>query len=315
VPVPRYAAPLFSAFLGCLYASLFFLGHETGHGAVLRARLAQDLLMWAAFLIFLVSPTLWRVWHNKVHHAHTNSVDFDPDNFGTLSAYKAFRSVRIVAVFTPGSGRWLSWLYLPTWFTVHAQVVLWIQSHQCRGFESLNRKRAAAESLAMAAFWTWLAGQLGAWPALLLIVIPMLVANTIIMSYVVTNHFLRPLVDRPDPLENTMSVTTHPTMDLIHFNFSHHVEHHLFPAMSSRYAPLVRAKLRQYAGERFLAPPHARALLLVFRTPRIHDQSNALVNPATGHRIVFTDITKALCSATLGHPTKTPGGMAYEPEA
>src|SRR5882672_1981116 len=57
MPLPRCAAILLSVLSGCMYASLFFLGHETGHGAVIRARRAQDMLLWAAFLIFLVSPT------------------------------------------------------------------------------------------------------------------------------------------------------------------------------------------------------------------------------------------------------------------
>jgi len=280
-----------------MYSSLFFLGHEVGHGAVVKPRSAQDLLMWPAFLIFLLSPTLWRVWHNKVHHTQTNRKDYDPDNFGTLASYNQFTSVRVVVALTPGSGRWASLIYLPTWFTVHSQIVLWVQSRRCRGFESLDRQRAVAESTGMAAFWAFLAVELGFWSSLWVIVIPMMTANAVIMSYITTNHLLRPLVDHPDALSTSMSVTTHPLLDLIHFNFSHHVEHHLFPSMSSKYTPLVRAKLRRYAPDRFVPPPHATALFLVFRTPRVHDERGALVDPASGRRTSFAAIDKAVCAA------------------
>jgi fatty acid desaturase len=291
---------MLSAACGVLYGSLFFLGHEVGHGAVVRSHGMQTLLMWPAFTIFLLSPTLWRVWHNRVHHQHTNRDTHDPDNFGALGSYLDSRAVRFTALLTPGSGRWPSLLYLPTWFTVHSQIVLWRQSRHCRGFESLNRPRAIIESAAMAAFWCGLGAQLGAWAALEVIVVPMLVANASIMSYIVTNHLLRPLVEENDPLASSMSVTTHRLLDLVHFNFSHHTEHHLFPAMSSKYLPLVRAGLRRHAGGHYLAPPHWKALLMVFRTPRIHAGNGTLVDPASGRAVSVDRVTEALAAADPG---------------
>jgi hypothetical protein len=49
--------------------------------------------------------------------------------------------------------------------------------------------------------------------------------------------------DGPDSLSTTMSVSTFRVVDWLLFNFSHHVEHHLFPSMSPRYYPLVRQSL------------------------------------------------------------------------
>ena len=301
IPLPAAAALLLSVVAGGLYGSLFFLGHDVGHGAVVRSRKAQWALMWPAFSIFVLSPTLWRVWHNKVHHGHTNRDDYDPDNFGFPASYELW-SVRLASALTPGSGRWPSLLYLPTWVTVQSQLVLWRQSRRCRGFESLNRTRAIAETAVMALFWVGLGLTIGVWPSLLAIVVPMLVANTSVMSYVATNHLLQPLVDDDDQLAASMSVTTHPWLDLIHFNFSHHVEHHLFPAMSSKYFPLVRAKLRRHAGDRYLAPPYWRALRMVFRTPRFHDPHDVLVDPASGRRVSVADVAEALRAGAAGQP-------------
>ena len=294
VPALASESVILSCLCGCLYASLFFLGHEAGHGTILRSKAGQDLVMAMAFTPFLLSPTLWRVWHNKVHHAHPNCEANDPDNFGTLSTFIRFRSSRFIVNLTPGRRSLLGVFYLPIWFIVQAQAVLWIQSHRCSGFESLNRQRAVAESFCMVLFWILLGLQLGPLLTLLVILIPIMVANTIIMSYISTNHLLRPLVKAPDILESSMSVTTYRWLDLIHFNFSHHVEHHFFPSMSSKYAPCVREKLRQYAKDRYLAPPHWTAFRMVLLTPRIHDEDGALIDPKTNLRVPFDEITKAL---------------------
>jgi fatty acid desaturase len=288
------AAILLSVLSGGLCASLFFLGHECGHGAILKRRWAQDLLMFPAFLIFVLSPTLWRVWHNDVHHVRTNSAVDDPDNFGSMTACRQSRIVGLVAAMTPGSGRWRTLLYFAIWFTVHAQVVQWIQSYRCGGFEALDRRRAAVETLLMAGFWLGLGLAIGAHRSVLVIVLPMMIANAIIMSYISTNHLLRPLLARPNPLDDSMSVATHPLLDRIHFNFSYHVEHHLFPPMSPKFAPLIRLKLHQHAPRQLLVPSHLAALQMVFRSPRIHDDNGDLVDPKTGRRLSFSELTDEL---------------------
>ncbi len=229
-PVRTVAAPL-SVLSGVLSASLFFLGHECVHGSIVQRRWLQDLLASAAFIIFVLSPTFWRTWHNNVHHLLTNSPEDDPDNFDGLESYHQSRLVRLLVALTPGTGRRRTLLYFAVWFTVHVQVVQWYQSHRCRGFTTLNRRRAAIETFVMAVFWLVLAWAIGIYGTLLVIVLPMIVANAIIMSYIATNHLLLPLNAGSNPLDDSMSVITHPLLNRIHFNFSYHVEHHFFPAI------------------------------------------------------------------------------------
>ena len=112
---------------------------------------------------------------------------------------------------------------------------------------------------------------LSGWPAACYVVaIPMVVANAIVMSYIITNHWVRPLCLRRDTLATSMSVRTWPVIDRIHFHFSHHVEHHLFPALGSNYYPLVRASLCELVRDRYICPSHYRALMAVFSTPRLY---------------------------------------------
>jgi hypothetical protein len=115
------------------------------------------------------------------------------------------------------------------------------------------------------------------------------------MSYIATNHLLLPLNTVSNPLDDSMSVTTHPMLDRVHFNFSYHVEHHLFPTMSPKFAPLVRAKLQQFVPGRLLAPGHLAARQMVFHTPRMHDANGDLIDPTTGRRVGFVEVVEALC--------------------
>lgn len=295
LPLPWYAAVPISVGVGVLYASLFFFGHEVGHGAIIRSRRGQTAVLYITCLIYCLSPHLWQIWHNHAHHGRTNEPDRDPDSFGTLEHFRRNPVSQALAAFAPGSGHWLSAFFLLTFFTAQSHYVLWLNSFT-EEFQRLDRRRAKLESVAMATFWVVVAVWAGPGGAVLGVVIPMLTVNCVMMSYVVTNHMLRPLVTRPNALDTTMSVSTSKVLDLLFFNFSHHVEHHLFPSMSPRYYPLVRRSLRRLVGDRYLAPSHWRALRLVFRTPRLYADSHTLVDARGDSRVSTATVEAALRS-------------------
>jgi fatty acid desaturase len=277
------------------YVALMFFGHEVAHGATLRSERLQDAVLWFSCAIFVVSSHLWRHWHNRLHHGRTNVPSADPDRYDLVEDLA--RSPALVrwltTRFAPGSGRWPSALYLFIAFTVHGQAVLWLHSRRQRS-RDFRWARALGETAMVAAFWVGLGLSVGPRGALLVIVIPMLLANAIVMAYITTNHMLRPLTDVPDCLATTMSVTTLRAIDAIHLHFSHHVEHHLFPAMSPRYYPLVRRSLERHAGGRYLAPSHWRALSTLYQTPRHYATYDELINPLTGRRLPLATVEARL---------------------
>jgi fatty acid desaturase len=305
-PLPWYAALGIGIALGCLYASLFFFGHEVGHGAVIRSRGGRTAVLYISCLIYGLSPHLWLIWHNHAHHGHTNMPEHDPDTFGTLEQFSRNRYSQILARFAPGSGHWLSALYLPTFFTLQSHGVLWLYSFG-PVFRQFRRRRAMLDSAGMAVFWIAAALWAGPRGSLFAIVVPMITVNVVMLSYVVTNHMLRPLADGPDSLTTTMSVSTFKPIDLLFFHFSHHVEHHLFPSMSPRYYPLVRWSLRRHAADRYLAPAHWRAMLLVFRTGRLYVDAHTLVRPADGQRVAIDAVEAALRAGRLRPAPDVPG--------
>lgn len=288
-------ALLGAMFLGNLYASLMVIGHEILHGATVRSHKVQDLCFYFSGLIFCLSPHLWRIWHGQVHHPHTNIKGEDPDSLGTLEEYITGSAVyRFSIKLIPGSGHWLSYFSLFFFFTLQTQMVLWHSSKRIAGFKHLHRRRAVWESVAMMIIWLALAILLGLRGTIFVIVIPMLAANFIMSAYIITNHMLRPLTDRRDTLTTTISVATLRLIDAIHFNASHHVEHHLFPATPGSSYPLIRQCLSKVVGEEYLCPPHWWALLVAYRVPGLYEDANTLIEPNSGRRVRIADVETML---------------------
>jgi fatty acid desaturase len=103
------------------------------------------------------------------------------------------------------------------------------------------------------------------------------------MSYILTNHSLSPLTGVNDPLLNSLSVEVPEVLHRLHLRFGLHVEHHLFPAMSSAHAPLVQAALRAKFPDRYQSLPLLTALRRLAGTPRVYATPTRLVDPLSGH--------------------------------
>ncbi|MBA2541989.1 MAG: fatty acid desaturase [Deltaproteobacteria bacterium] len=64
--------------------------------------------------------------------------------------------------------------------------------------------------------------------------------------------------------------------------FGYHVEHHLFPAMSSRHAKDVRDVLQRRWPGRYRSMPLRTALAELHRTARVYKDAVTLIDPRTG---------------------------------
>lgn len=301
VPLSWPLAIVCSVLVGHLYGSLTFIGHDITHGASIRPGRLRTLVTYLSFAVYGVSPHLWVAWHHQAHHGQTNVIGRDPDNFGTLDEFKNTDWLtRLMLRFAPGSGHPVSAVYLFLFFTLQGQGVLWTKSKQMPEFRNVRRRRVLVDTALLAAFWVTVAVLTGPWGALVVVLIPMMVSNFVVMSYIVTTHMLCPMVASRDTLRTSMGVTTNRLFDVLHFHFSHHLEHHLFPAMCSWYYPRVRQSLRRRLGVAYLAPAHGRALRAIFTTPRLYDRFQTLVDPFTGRRLAVDEVQAALAGSGGG---------------
>jgi fatty acid desaturase len=275
-------AILLSLVIGASFAGLTFVGHETLHGALVRNKALRRIVGWLSFMPFAISPRLWEAWHNRVHHGNTNRPGVDPDTYPTLHEYRESRAVRRVTDwFSPGRSRLAGVFSLLVGFSIQSSHVL-LTAGKSGVLSRAEQRLALLETLAAWAIWLALAVLIGPVPFLLAFGIPLVVANSIIMGLILTNHSLSPHTDVNDPLVNSLSVTGPRILEWLTLGFGYHVEHHLFPAMSARHARSLGSLLRQRWPERYQSLPYFEALLTLHRSPRVYRNNTTLLDPKTG---------------------------------
>jgi fatty acid desaturase len=269
------------------FVGLGFLGHEILHGTVIKRAWLRDLLGSLGFVSFWVGAKLWRKWHNMEHHAHTQHVDDDPDVGMTMEQLYSQPVLRWLYRFHPSVRNFGTFIAYSVFFQVHS-MRQFIKYN--REFKGKDRVTVWVQLLLPLTLWISLLVWMGPVKWLFAYLIPLLIANFVTICYITSNHDLNPITEVNDPLANSLSVTVPRWVDIIHFNFSHHVEHHLYPGMSGKYAPLVRAQVREMFPGQYFEMSMLHALKLLWITPRVYKDE-----------IEKVDMHRSLMYGTLGH--------------
>ncbi len=271
-----------SPVVGVAFAALMFLGHEILHGSVVRGSGARHLLGFLALLPFTLSPRLWVAWHNRVHHGHANDPAVDPDANPTRAQHEGSRRVRVITDhFALGRRSWSGPLGLTVGFSVQSMRVL-MMARRREYLTTRGHLAAIAETAAGVGLVALLAFVIGPIPFLLAFLVPLVIANTIVMAFIMTNHALSPITRDNDPVASSLTVTLPRWIEWLTLGFGYHVEHHLFPAMSARHAPRVRAVLAERWPDTYRSMPLVSALRLLHRTGRVYADETTLCDPRSG---------------------------------
>jgi fatty acid desaturase len=282
--VPFPVVPVLSIVIGLSFGGLMFLGHETMHGGVLRGRWgwAKSLVGTVCFAPLLLSPRLWQSWHNRKHHANGNRIGIDPDMYPSLTAYERSATTRFAMDnFALGGRRWRGLFSIVIGFTVQSTEIL-ISARKGLGLSARDHRVAIAGTVMAYALWVALAFVIGPFAFLFAFAIPHVIANAVVMSFIVTNHGLSPASDTNDPLVGSLSVTGPRWLEWLTLDFGYHVEHHLFPAASTRHGRAIRAELVAEWPERYKSMPIGSALSMLFKTGRVYRDATTLVDPRSG---------------------------------
>lgn len=281
--LPWPLVPLASLVIGVSFAGITFLAHETLHGGVVKQRTLKRVVGWIGFSPFVVSPKLWCVWHNREHHALANQPGLDPDMYPELSAYERSRLIRLITDgFSLGARRWTGLFSLMFGFTGQSAQILFA----ARRWGWMTRRQhlaAFVESGLGVAMWLAVAWLVGPLAFVFVFGVPLVVANAIVMAFILTNHGLSPLTPGVnDPLVNSLSVTLPRPLEWLTLGFGYHTEHHLFPSLSTRHAPAVRALLRAKYPGRYQSMTLPSALAALHRTARVYRDHVTLTDPRSG---------------------------------
>jgi len=292
---PKLALPLFLPFtlvMANAVVVLLFATHDLLHGSAIRG---QGPRRWVGFMglaVLWMPPTLWNAVHNRQHHGHTNSLA-DPDR-SYLESQPATWGKRIQHAFVPsdevtplglalgmGAAWWvhnlrslLSVLFGPHWKAATAIVPAPF------GVSRRERQAIVLELLLIIAAHAGVIAWIGLRPLPLLLGygLPLGLGYAVAMAYIYTNHMLCPLGEDNDPLANSVSLQLPAYFDLLHLNFSHHVEHHIFPGMNTNLYPLLRQILLERYPDRYQSLSGAEAWHRLMTTPRNYRDGRTLVS-------------------------------------
>jgi fatty acid desaturase len=280
VPAPLW--PVVALVIGCSMAGVTFVAHEALHGGVVRGRVLIRLIGWLGFLPFCISPQLWMAWHNRVHHNHCGHVGIDPDMYPTLEEYRTHRRSRVMADYFGLGRRRLRGIASLLFGLTGQSVQIMINARRTGILPRHLHRRAIVEAMMAVAVWATVAAVVGGTAFVFIYVLPLIVANSIVMMFILTNHNLSPLSTVNDPLVNSLSVTLPRVVEWLTLDFGFHVEHHLFPMMSNRRGRVVREVLRARFPERYQSMPLAAALRRLHNTARVYLDHTTLTDPNTG---------------------------------
>lgn len=229
---------------------LFAPLHETIHRTAFRSRVLNAAVAAACGFLLLLPPRWFRAYH-LAHHRHTQDPERDPE----------------LALPKPRSRR--AWLLhvsgLPYWYAAAAGLLRSAAGRpDTKVVPARERPAVVAEArffllgYALVAFGSLTAGSAA---ALLLWVLPALLAQPLLRLYLLAEHTGCPQV--PDMLRNSRTTLTNRLLRGLAWNMPYHVEHHAFPAVPFHALPQAHAVLRPRIA--VLAPGYAAVTAEIWR--------------------------------------------------
>lgn len=267
-----------------------FVTHDLLHTNIIKNQQLRWVVSLFGFAMQWVPPTLWKAVHNREHHNKANSLD-DPDRNYLQTQSNSWCKL-IQNFFVPSSN--MSPLFLiigltHSWgvyiFRNLSSILLFndgLSKYPPASFQvsSKERRAIAIELLLLIGIHFSILAYLEFNPIKVLLgyFLPIWLGHSIFMYYIFTNHLLCPMTSINDPLVNSLSLRVPKIFDLLHFNFSYHTEHHLFPNMNSDYYPLLQELLKTEYPERFNLLDGNEAWHLLLNTPRFYKDENTFTN-------------------------------------
>jgi fatty acid desaturase len=270
---------LLSFGIGYAFVGMGFLAHEILHGAVTKNPVLRSITGTIAFLPLMVGARLWRKWHNVEHHGNTQHPHDDPDAMGALESAIQRPIVKWMFKQVPALRSALLFFSFTFWFTLHAHMML---RRFLPDFKAHERPVVIFQAILPPLVWLGVLLLVGPLNFAFVFVLPWLMANFIAMSFIATNHLLNPITETNDPLLNSLTVRSPRWLEWLTLGFGYHIEHHVFPVLSPKYAHHVAAKLKELWPERYNELPHWKALLYLWKTPRLYRDHRNLIEPTTG---------------------------------
>jgi len=267
--------------MGNSIVTLGFFAHDFMHGSIQKkSRVTYNIISFLGFAMMFMPPTQWKYVHNIVHHGQTNYLD-DPD--------------RNYLYEQPNSwGKWIHNFFAPAidnpaWLIIIGLPASWLFHQFCHLSSVLffnkksvdyvpasfivtekDRLMIALQLFAVLCLHFSILFYLDFNPIKVILgyFLPLAIGHSVAMFYIYTNHLTCRMTSINDPLINSLSLRVPKIVDVLHFNFSYHTEHHIFPSINSNYYPLVQELIEVHYPNRMNLVNAGEAWRLLMETPR-----------------------------------------------
>ncbi len=287
---------LLSMIAGHSLGVIGFIGHEALHGTIIRDRKWQMIIGGYCLLPLALHPKVWKVWHNSQHHKHTQDPIYDPDCFGHIMLFRNSAVLQFIEKYLPGSKYFRSVFFLFYWYLFHTAIVVFYYS---KNFLD-SKARLTGQIYYISVLVIWISSAIftgGLNHFIFAFLIPIMISNLLMMSYISTQHFLSPLTpSKNDPLINSLTVRSPRWIEELHTNTGYHAEHHIFPSVNPKYAPVINVAIKQLWPNKLKEMNHLKALRQLYKTPRFYSRWDVLQNPRTGEKFetIYSDMNNSV---------------------
>jgi fatty acid desaturase len=161
-------------------------------------------------------------------------------------------------------------------------------------FSRRERLRIAFETTIMVGYQVGLGMWFGSSDWIWMGLTPSLLGAFLGMFYINTQHHTRPLLETNDPIGSSASVKLPRFFEILHMNFGHHVEHHIFPGMDNHYYPLMTPDLKRLLGPEYNEVSFVEAYRIMFKSSPFKDPHKTKGVPPTGSTSVPNTVGPAM---------------------
>ena len=253
-----WAQALNAVLLAFTFGQITFLGHDAGHGQVLRTSRGNDLLGLFLIDLLLGASRAWWVDKHNLHHGNPNQLDLDPDIDFPVIAFAESQARTKVGI-SRLIVRYQGYLFFPL-LLLEAFNLRYHSTH----YVLTRRDRYRSVELALIAIHlTAYLGAiiffLGPGLGLLFILVHQAAVGVYLGSSFATNHKGRPVLESPAPhdflwqqVETSRNLARHPVTDFVFGPLVCQIEHHLFPTIPRNRLRQVQRIVRPFCEQRGL---------------------------------------------------------------
>ncbi len=260
-----------AAFLAFVFTQIAFIAHDAGHRQIFHSTRKNDIFsLFLGNLVLGLSRGWWVDKHNR-HHANPNHTDLDPDIDIPILAFSEGQ-----ALCKQGFPRFMVKYQAYLFFPLLLLEAFYLLIHSTRFlFKKGVKKYLLAETLLLVAHITLYSGLLfyllGAWSAVLFIVVHRALFGLYLGSSFAPNHKGMPVLDKDNQMDSlrrqvltSRNLKALPGTDFLFGPLGCQIEHHLFPSMSRNNLREAEKIVKVFCQERSIAH-HETSVLQSYR--------------------------------------------------